>query len=323
MKIEDRVYTCELESILDELQAQLRANGSPYLQKGYKRSGENLQVQCPYHSNGQEHNPSAGIRRSDGMFHCFACGRTASLPEFITFCFQKDDTIGEFGRRWLNKNFLSLEVEDRQPIELDLTRGRKEAKQPEYVTEKELDSYRYYHSYWAKRGIVEEDIIELFDLGYDAKAKAVTFPVRDAHGHCLFVARRSIQTKFFNYPKGVEKPLYGLYEINQMLSWGWAVDEVFVCESMIDCILLWQAGYYAVALNGTGNRLQLKQLLKLPCRKLILATDNDNAGRKARTVLREAIRNKLITEIQLPEGVKDIGECTADQIEHIKDFELF
>ena len=337
MKIDDKIYACELEDILDELQKQLRVNRSPYLQKGYKRSGSNLQVQCPFHSGGQERNPSAGIRRSDGMFHCFACGKAATLPEFVTACFQKNDIFGEFGRRWLSRNFLSLEVENRKPLELDFTRREKKTEEQKYVTEEELDQYRYYHPYWTKRGITDEHIIELFDLGYDRSTKCITFPVRDIRGNCLFIARRSVSTKFFSYPEGVTKPLYGLYEYGRVSSEiGKGVmmmrlpfkvfddlNEVIVCESMIDCILLWQAGHYAVALNGTGNKLQMQQLKSMLCRKLILATDNDEAGLKARKVIREAITNKLITEIQFPKSIKDIGECTPQQIEDIKKFEVF
>ena len=339
MKIDEIYYNCELEDVLTELQNQLIINGYPYLKKGFKRSGNSLQVQCPYHGGGQEKHPSYGIRRSDGIGHCFACGEIHTLPEFISACFDKDDITGRFGRRWLNKNFNAIEVEERDDIELDLNRGNKKVKEhPNYVDEKELDSYRYYHPYWTERGIVEEDIIELFDLGYDKKTDSITFPVRDIDGNCLFVARRSVKIKFFNYPEGVEKPLYGLYELKQATQHQsyhmnitekghmpglYNIFEVIVCESMIDCILLWQAGYYAVALNGLGNQLQMKQLQSLPSRELILATDNDEAGYKARRTIRKNIKNKLISEIVFPNNIKDIGDCTIKQIENILKWKQF
>ena len=93
-------------------------------------------------------------------------------------------------------------------------------------------------------------------------------------------------------------------------------------ESMIDCLLLWQAERYAVALNGTGSELQFEQLRRLPYRHLILATDNDKAGQQAREKIRKNVPNKLFTEIEFPEGIKDIGECSAEQIQHIKDWEI-
>lgn len=264
--------------------------------------------------------------------NCFACNAVHTLPELISHCFgHEEDILGKEGWKWLIKNFATLEVEERKDVELDFSRNinsralcsnsrnaDSNSNHDRYVSELELDSYRYYHPYWKKRGIVDDDIIELFDLGFDKKTNCITFPIRDINGNCLFVARRNVKTKFFHYPEGVEKPLYGLYELSRSHT-----TEIFVCESMIDCILLWQAGFTAVALNGTGNEPQFKQLRDLSCRKLVLATDNDNAGYKARERLRKYVKGKLFTEIQFPEGIKDIGECSAEQIEHIKEFEVF
>ena len=345
MIINEHLFNCELGDILIELQSQLAINHVPLLQK-IKDSGNDYMVQCPYHGNGQERKPSAGIRKSDGMFHCFACNETHSLQEVISYCFgHYDDLLGTFGWNWLLKNFATIEVEDRKNVEIDLARTNISNKadngsyrldnsnsiKPTFVSEEELDKYRYYHSYWRKRGITDDYIIELFDLGFDKSTDCITFPVRDVNGNCLFVARRNVITKFFNYPKGVEKPLYGLYEMYGNISHREGIlkpeyvnpSEIFVCESMIDCILLCQAGYWAVALNGIGNTLQFKQLRELPCRKLILATDNDVAGIKARQRIRQNVKNKLITEINFPVGIKDIGECSKEQIKNILKWEVF
>ena len=54
-------------------------------------------------------------------------------------------------------------------------------------------------------------------------------------------------------------------------------------------------------MNGLGTKLQFKQLNELSCRKLILVTDNDEAGQKARIRLKENIKSKIITQIKLPE----------------------
>ena len=329
MIINDTIFNADLEDILLELRNQLRINHIQYLEKEPKRSGNSLQIQCPYHGDGLEKKPSAGIRRSDGMFHCFACNEVHTLPEVISHCLgHTEDILGKEGWKWLVKNFATLQVEERKDIVLDFSRSNGHVDivdNKTYVTEEELDNYRYYHPYWRKRGIIDEDIIELFDLGYDCDTDCITFPVCDIEGHCVFVAKRSVKTKFFNYPEGVEKPLYGLYQLSQLakVHHGNWEREIFICESMIDCILLWQYGFYAVALNGTGNELQFKQLRKIPCRKYILATDNDVAGQKARERIRKNVAGKLFTEIQFPDGIKDIGECKAEIIRKIKDFEVF
>ena len=68
MIINDVQFNCTLEEILSELQAQLRLNNIPLLQKTTDTTND-IMVQCPYHGNGQERRPSAGIRKSDGLFH--------------------------------------------------------------------------------------------------------------------------------------------------------------------------------------------------------------------------------------------------------------
>ena len=333
------MINASLEDILLELKSELAINNIPMMQN-IKDSGADVMVSCPYHNNGQERRPSAGIRKSDGMFHCFACHEVHSLPEVISHCLgYTDDILGKQGFKWILKNFATVRVEDRKSVEINLERNNitnksnvlanSDSDKSNYVSEEELDEYRYYHNYWKERGITDDDIIELFDLGYDYKNDCITFPVRDVQGNCLFVAKRSVKTKWFNYPKGVDKPLYGLYELFNTYggSRGNKKNHIFITESMIDCILLWQAGKYAVALNGTGSELQFEQLNKLPSRHFILATDNDEAGEKARAKLRKNVKNKLITEIQFPATIKDIGDLGKagrfDDIKHIEQWEVF
>ena len=250
--------------------------------------------------------------------------------------------------KWIVKNFATVSIEERKDVEIDMERNHTTNKnsilassdnnKSNYVSEEELDSYRYYHKYWTKRGITDDNIIELFDLGYDQRTNCITFPVRDIDGNCLFVARRSVKTKWFNYPKDVEKPLYGLYELSKFWKGEYRVDEIpeesihpfvqeiYITESMIDCLLLWQAGKYALALNGTGSREQIDLLRKLPNRHYVLATDNDEAGLKARSKLRKALASsKLITEILFPDGIKDIGDLGVEHIDitDIERWEVF
>lgn len=336
MIINDIQINAELDDVLSELQHQLQINNIPYLSK-YKDSGNDIMVQCPYHGNGQERRPSAGIRKSDGMFHCFACNETHTLPEVISYVFgHTDDMFGKFGLKWLVKNFATVQIEERKDIEIDMERNHitnkdsllvnSDTNKSKWVSEEELDSYRYYHKYWTDRGITDDEVIELFDLGYDKATQCITFPIKDEYGNCLFVARRSVKTKWFNYPSGVEKPLYGAYEL-KLLSKCSQPNEIYVTESMIDCLLLWQAKRYAVALNGTGSKEQLDMLSVLPYRKIILATDNDKAGMQARTKIKNHLKNKLITEIEFPSDIKDIGDLGKarrfDDIRSIERWEVF
>lgn len=334
MVINNIEFNTDLETVLVELRNQLSVNNILLLQK-MKPTSTHVMVQCPYHNNGQERRPSAGIRKEDGVFHCFACGEIHSLQEVISYCFgHTDDIVGKFGWQWLLRNFATVEVEERKSVTVDFSRNginnRYSNKLP-FVTEEELDKYRYVHPYMYKRGLTDE-IINLFDIGYDDTSKCITFPVRDIKGNCLFVARRSVNTKFFNYPEGVEKPLYGLYEYykdihdrtylgkfngQDITSEKYMLQSlpIIVCESMLDALSFWTVNKYAVALNGLGNELQFKQLRELPCRKIILATDMDERGLAARRRIRMNLQNtKIITEYIFPEGRKDANECTKKEL---------
>lgn len=318
MIINDVQFNCELEDILTELVSQLRANGSQLISK-QRNSGDHIQITCPYHSDGMERKPSAGIRKSDGVFHCFACGEVHSLQEVISHCFgHYDDLVGKWGWQWLLRNFATVEVEERKDVDLDFSRNsvvrNRSVCRNQFVTEEELDKYRYTHPYMYQRGLTDE-VIELFDIGYDRDMQAITFPVRDIYGNCLFIARRSVKTKFFNYPSLSEKSVYGLYELYNLNKFP---DEVWITESMIDALRLWGVGIYACALNGLGSGNQYKQLSNMPCRVFVLATDMDNAGLNARQNIRENVKNKLFMQVFLPDGRKDIGECTDEEILALK-----
>lgn len=333
MTINNLEFGESLDEILEELRSQLHINRIQLLEKQPRESGNNIQVQCIYHGEGQERKPSAGIRKDTGVYHCFACGEIHDFPEFVSNCFGYDDK-GSFGWSWLLKNFLTIQVGERKDVKLDYFRNNRGTDSDrirnrlsndshnDFVSESELQRYRRNHSFWRRRGITDENIIELFDLGYDERNHSVTFPVRDIDGNCLFVARRSVQTKFFSYPEGVKKPLYGLYEYYNTIKYRVDSKEIIVVESMIDCILLWQSGHYAVALNGLGNDLQFRQLEKLPIRKLILATDNDERGLAARDRIKKYVKHKIFTEINFPNDVKDPGDMTEEERQHILDWEV-
>ena len=340
MTINGVQFNCDVLDIITELQSQLHINGIDLLNI-IKPTTNDILVQCPYHKFGKEHKPSAGIRKSDGLFACFTCKEVHSLQEVISHCFgHYDDMIGAFGWNWLLRNFASVRVEERKDVRVDIIRPtisdsftiqnhrmvNKSRNKPvgmgvdnnttdiPFVTEEELDSYRYTHPYWAKRGIVDEVIIELFDLGYSQEEKMITFPNLDKDGNCVFVAKRSVKTKLFNYPKDAVKHIYGIYQLYQLERFP---KEVYITESMIDCILLWQVGKYACAMNGLGTNLQYQELTDMPCRQFILATDSDSAGMKARERIKKNVKGKMFTEVVLPQGRKDIGECTREELENL------
>lgn len=203
LKINDTYYELNLIDILKELKSQLAINGI-YLFNQIKELPENIMVSCPFHKEGQERKASCGIRKEDGQLHCFTCNETCSLEQLIGRCFGKYD-LGQFGIQWLKNNFLG-DILRQRDFTINLRRD-KQIIQTNYVTKSELAQYRYYHPYMYQRKM-NDRVIEIFDIGYDMKTECITFPLRDKDGNCLFVAKRSVKSKYFNYPSGAEKPLY-------------------------------------------------------------------------------------------------------------------
>lgn len=320
MEVNNHVILDDTQDILIELRKQLELNGVKRFAK-FIDSGNNIQTNCPFHKEGQERKPSFGINKKTGECHCFGCGWSGTLSEMISNCFGKDD-FGVYGNKWLIRNFLSVAVESRPDIDVDFYRRKKiTSETKKYISEQELDSYRYTHPYMYKRKLTDE-IIDLFDIGYDKNTECITFPNRDINGNCLFIARRSVKTKFFNYPQDVEKPVYGLYECNICAKTikNWFPNEIIICESMLDALTCWVYGKYAVALNGTGNENQFKTLRNMPNRKFILATDMDEAGLKARERIRQSLGNKLVTEYVWDINIaKDINDMSKEYFESLKE----
>ena len=324
IEVNNQHITADEKDIIIELRKQLDLKGIKRFSKIIV-SGDNIQTNCPFHHEGQERKPSFGIltkqkgKEKAGTCHCFACGWTGSFAEMVSNVFGYDD-LGLYGGKWLIRNFLTVQIESRPDILDDPDFIRKQYMihpiNKSYVDEIELDSYRQYHPYMWKRKMTPE-VVDLFDVGYDKKTDCITFPIRDINGNCVFVARSSVKTKFFNYPENVEKPVYGLYELSKIKPYP---NEIIICESIIDCITCWVYGKKALALNGLGSDLQFRQLRQMPNRKFILATDMDSAGQKARIRLKGQLYNKLVSEyIWDIKMAKDINDMTKEQFLSLKE----
>ena len=312
IKINDMLLDTTMLEIIQELKRQLNACGVMYF-NAIRDSGENIMVSCPYHKDGMESKPSCGIHKETGVVHCFTCGASHTLPDMIGFCFGRgEEDSFLFGMNWLRKEFQEIEVEERPDIELDYRRNSLPHDIYTYVPDMVLEQYRYTHPYMYKRKL-NDDVIELFDIGYDKETNCITFPVRDIYGNCLFVGRRAVDRKWFHYPSGAHKPLYGVYELKVCNN---IFNEVVVCESMFNCLTCWAHGIPAIALNGTGSYEQIQELKKLPCRSVVLALDPDDAGRHGMNKIKNALRNKIVYTVDYKDG-RDINDLEEEEVEEL------
>ena len=310
MKVGNLILNTTTQEIIDRLIIDCTTSGHPYFTKGYKRTGEYLSVQCPYHKMGQEKHPSAQFRLSDGLFYCFGCKETHSLPDVITHCLNIN------GKSWLLEHFDGSSIDERKP---NFGLPKKSDNKKNYIDPEVLKNFRFTHPYMFERKL-NLDTIRKFDIGYDSDSDSITFPNKDEFGNILFIATRNVKTKFFHYPENVNKPIYGLYEIYREIHKGNQINEVYVCESMLDALRIWAVGKYAIALNGTGSKYQYDLIKRSSLRHFILATDNDDAGKKAREKFKAAIHNKFIEELDYESygDCKDVNDMTDDQFLNAK-----
>lgn len=304
-------------------------------------TGDWYMCRCPIHSNGEEKKPSCGIsmheqfrngRRYPALhLHCFSCGYTGSLADALTVVLKRKG-ISKSGLDWLKENIpdfdgeasdfdyliptdLAQSLQSKFAVEYIITQMQKQA--GTYVSEQELASYRLTVPYMYQRGLTDE-IIEKYDIGYDANfippgrkkpLPCITFPVKDLNGNTLFLCRRSIEGKFFHYPQGVEKSVYGIYELPK------DVKSVLVCESCLNALKAIRFGYPAVALLGTGTSYEITQLKRLGVQEFVLCLDGDEAGQKGAEKLKRALRTvALVWTIKMPPD-KDVNDCEKEEFD--------
>ena len=231
-----------VEQVLKDLKLQLYGAG---LLKEIKNTGSDLMCTCPFHANGKEHNPSCGVLLQQkvtkdktyeaGTVHCYTCGYTADLPQFVADLLGMSSPVEGF--KWLVNQY-NYQTEERELPDLDMYRGStakssvlEESLVKQYTQNllQSEEACRYLH----KRRIANW-VLEAYELGFDPEDKTVLFPVRGMDGKVIFYKGRSIAGKHFYNAKEVDKTsvVFGLWEIlNGSFSWGTSdqIEEVSYC----------------------------------------------------------------------------------------------
>lgn len=303
MQFNNVIINAPLSDILTTLRTELLSQDVDVFSVT-KENGNNIQTTCPFHKGGRERKPSFGINVDNGACNCFTCGWKGYLPYLVGTLFKRDE---EYGLKWLTTNFNSNSIEHRAGINLpsrNTVRPRKKV-----VEESALDTYRYTHPYMYQRGL-SDYVIGLFDVGYDKDSKCITFPVKDLSGDVVFVARRSVSYKYFNYPSGVDKPVYGAYLFTEG-----KYKKCYIVESFFNCLTLWKLGLPAVALMGTGTKEQYTILDKLPVREYVIALDPDEAGRLGTVKLRKYLSGSHIIKEIVYTDDRDVNDLQEEFLE--------
>ncbi len=236
---------------------------------------------CPFCDSGNKQNNSAAFHIIGTRYQCFSCDEHGDIFDLVGHMekLPKGDFIKHYNR--------TLKI--MRPY---LDGGKPKKSREEYILEFcEPRNYTdYLHKchenvdqtdYFINRGLSRE-VIDRFNLGYDAEKKVATIPYNlDCKGyvHRILWEGNNKYCKFGNeifniealYSESIDKLLFPLN------------DYVFITEGQIDAMSFEEIGLSAVGLGGVNEVSKLiDQLKNHSCDKvLVLALDNDKAGRRA------------------------------------------
>jgi DNA primase len=324
-----------VEQVVKDIKLQLYGTG---LLKEVRDTGSDLMCTCPFHGGGKERNPSCGVSKYEktvngkhyeaGTVHCFTCGYTADLPQFIADVLGLSNSLA--GYKWLVGRY-NYSTNEREPMELNLYRGQ--AQKASSMDEELVNRYHtallnseeaceYLHKrklpYW---------IFEAYKLGFDPEDNTVLFPVRGMDGKVAFYKGRSIVGKHFYNAKDIDKSskIFGLWELctGRFTSGIPTPDsEIWITESEIDALSIVAHGGLAIALMGSHiSEDQCRELERSPYRRFVLATDNDEAGRKGASQIKRLLIPKgfRFTNLYWHTDLKDINDLVKQYGDGWKD----
>lgn len=152
------------------------------------------------------------------------------------------------------------------------------------------------------------------------KTCAIVIPWFDYKGRLVNYKFRSVEDKRFWYAKHGQRignHLYGLHLVYKLDR----REKVFIVESEIDALTLWQNGMAALALGGANlSKEQRRLILQAGIKNLVIATDNDKAGELVKRSIVEQLAGYIgLYEIIFPPGRKDINEFTEEELNNIQE----
>lgn len=223
-----------------------------------------------------------------------------NLPKLLAFL--RSETIDETND-YLKEVYGKAKYSDGYALTpLQLRKERKRIVLPEST----LDDLTA-HDYLSERGI-KEKVQEVMGVGYSPSARAIAIPWRHEDGTLANCKYRKVQGKAFWYVKGAEPIGNLVYGIDVIYKHN--IRTAYICEAEVDAMSIMTAGKAAIAIGGASvTDKQIEKIRKSPIERVVIATDNDKAGRKVRNQLVVALKPYVsVSEIALPSDLKDVNE---------------
>jgi DNA primase len=238
-----------------------------------------IQSTCVFHD---DRHPSFAVNSDTGVFKCQACGASGNFVKLVQHV-EGHDTAYDAEQSLIARFARYVPATD-EALQLDFGDREEET----FVDAPNVDFASTHNTpYFARRGLTLETT-RRFGAVEATFTPAIALPWFDAKGRCVTIKHRSIVDKAFWYdppvsPGCLKRLLYGFHPARQ-------AKIIVVCEGEIDAMSVAQAGFSAVALGGAHLSTSQATLLKNSvCDEVVVFTDNDEAGRKARAAIVDAL----------------------------------
>jgi DNA primase len=262
-------------------------------------------ARCPKHEERtgerERHPRHFFVNRSTGMFHCFSCEYSGSLVGLIVDLAQ----VGLWEAHKMMREF-----------DVDLLEGNEERTWVPPLPNADLETKLAEFGAPPERGIkhrrLNTEAIERFGVRWDYEESAWIFPIHAPTGE-LWGWQAKTTEWVRNRPPGIHKSatLFGIQVPQDKIA-------VILVESPLDAVYLNGLGYASLASFGASVSDAQMRLIIERFDEVILALDNDKAGREeTRRLLQSRWHHRfsvLIFSYWKSKG-KDPGELSPDEVE--------
>ena len=264
-----------------------------------KETGVDYMFCCPYHG---EKRPSCGISVEKQVGACFACGKTFHITELVMhvldYSFQK-------AMDWLEER---TNIDKKQSNKIYLRQFEDDIEKSDYeilprIKLAPFKSGKVAPEYLLERGFTKDTLRE-FQVGWDSNLYRATIPVFDRLNNLQgFIGRAVVERdstmyeslygnteKYHIYPPVKKSTI--LFPVNKLVE----TQEVILVEGTLDCLWMWQCGFKNTLsiITSTLHEYQVNLLEKLGIKSIVLALDNDDAGKRGIEKALKLLKGKFI-----------------------------
>jgi len=272
-------------------------------------NGKDALFCCVFHD---DHTPSCSMNLKTGVFHCFSCHAKGTVIDFVA----KMENIDyeEAKTKIISKGITKIEIDLMELVRRKLF--PEEKKVSEFLDESVLNKYKGFMHKSILERIPNKEVLKQFEISYSKEQNRTILPVRNHQGKLVGITAQSINKEIPRFKtlepiKGFKKSNY-LYGLN--LCKGKLL--IAICEGHFDVINFYNHGFpFAVGIMGSFMSEIQKNLLTRYTNHVVLALDNDEAGKNATKKIAEQLKGIVkINVITYPEGRKDPGEMNQVEL---------